>query len=135
GSFRRDLMYRLNAFTLNIPPLRERVSELEPLLRAFSIQASKDAGLPRATFSQDALLCLRRYAWPGNIRELKNVVTRAVLLAAGGEVRPEHLPPEVLSGGRSSAGDPLPMSPSAAEPAWRPPSSETGGLAADQHKA
>ncbi|HSS01707.1 MAG TPA: sigma 54-interacting transcriptional regulator [Kofleriaceae bacterium] len=89
GAFRRDLFFRLNGVTIQIPPLRERVAELEPLARAFiRARAPSDA---RPDLSPDALDRLRAYRWPGNIRELKNVIERAVLLCGNGPILPEHL--------------------------------------------
>ncbi|MBZ0231142.1 MAG: sigma 54-interacting transcriptional regulator [Deltaproteobacteria bacterium] len=87
GTFRRDLFYRLAGITLNIPPLRERVQQLEPLAARFARAATgRDAALSAA-----ALTRLRSHSWPGNVRELKNVVERAALLAAGGAIQPEHI--------------------------------------------
>ncbi|MGH2898067.1 MAG: sigma-54 interaction domain-containing protein, partial [Solirubrobacteraceae bacterium] len=89
GAFRRDLFFRLNGVTIQIPPLRERLAELEPLARAF-IRA-KAPGDARPELSFEALDRLRTYRWPGNIRELKNVIERAVLLCGNGPILPEHL--------------------------------------------
>ena len=93
GGFRRDLYYRLNAVTLVIPPLRERLSDLEALAVAFVARA-RPARPPELT--QEALELMKRYSWPGNVRELKNVIERAVLLSGGGPIRPEHLPLEKM---------------------------------------
>jgi two-component system response regulator AtoC len=92
GAFRQDLYFRLNGVSLVIPPLRERVGEIEGLATAFIPVAAKEAGRssePR--LSREALRMLQRYSWPGNIRELRNVIQRAVLLC-GNEITPEHLP-------------------------------------------
>jgi two-component system, NtrC family, response regulator AtoC len=89
GSFRSDLYFRLNAFTILVPPLRERPTEIEPLARAFIRRASQRGGL-RPVLTPDAIDALRVYAWPGNVRELKNAVERAALLCAGGAITPEH---------------------------------------------
>jgi len=95
--FRHDLMYRLNGITLTIPPLRERTDEIETLAETFVEAACADSGragtLPLAA---DALARLHRYRWPGNIRELKNMMERAVALCDGPEIRPEHLPLEKM---------------------------------------
>jgi len=87
GTFRRDLFYRLAGITLNIPPLRERLQQVEPLAARFARAATgKDASISAAALGR-----LRAHAWPGNVRELKNVVERAALLAAGGTIQPEHI--------------------------------------------
>jgi DNA-binding NtrC family response regulator len=90
-AFREDLYFRLNGFALEIPPLRERVDEIEPLARHFLDQACRQQGR-QAALSDDALAWLQRYPWPGNIRELRNVVERALLLCTGDVITREHLP-------------------------------------------
>jgi DNA-binding NtrC family response regulator len=99
GAFRRDLLYRLNGFTITIPPLRERVEEIEPLAVRFAERVSEELGRDPPSIAEDALEILERYRWPGNIRELKNVVERAVLLLSPGEdqIGAKHLPSEKLS--------------------------------------
>jgi two-component system, NtrC family, response regulator AtoC len=93
GTFRRDLYFRLNSVTIVIPPLRERIGELEPLANAFAARTvPKNGVLP--VFTREALELMRSYSWPGNVRELKSVVERAVLLCGDGPIRPEHLPCE-----------------------------------------
>jgi two-component system response regulator AtoC len=93
GAFRQDLYFRLCGVTVQIPPLRERTSEIEPLARMFASEGEERGA---ADFSEEALELLRRYAWPGNIRELRNVVLRAVMLSDGGRILPEHLPVEKM---------------------------------------
>ena len=81
GAFREDLLYRLNGVTLHIPPLRQRRSELDPLCKTFIDQAAADLALPSSpTMSDEARELIHDYPWPGNIRELRNVIERAVLL-------------------------------------------------------
>jgi two-component system response regulator AtoC len=92
GTFRRDLYHRLNGITLQIPPLRERASEIEPLADLYLSRAGADP----ARLGLAARAALRGYAWPGNVRELRYVMDRAALLAAGGDITPDHLPPELL---------------------------------------
>ncbi len=100
GGFRSDLFFRLNGVSLMIPPLRERVAEIEPLARSFVVEVAKESGRIRVPkLTEAALALLKAYAWPGNIRELRNVMERAVLLAAGDEIRPEHLPVDKMTGG------------------------------------
>ncbi len=89
GRFRRDLFHRLDVFQLRVPPLRERVEDIAPL----SLLFLNDSGL---TLSREALAILEDYAWPGNIRELRNVLLRAALFASGREIRPGDLPLETL---------------------------------------
>jgi two-component system response regulator AtoC len=93
--FRQDLYFRLNGITLDIPPLRERVEEIEGLARGFLLEACRrQKRLDTPRFGTEALDLLKQYAWPGNVRELRNVVERAVLLCAGSAIRAEHLPAE-----------------------------------------
>jgi len=95
GSFRDDLYYRLNVFPIVIPPLRERPEDIMPLAERF-LKVGKDKhGGKAERFSPEAAQALRAHAWPGNVRELEHAVERAVILAPGGEVRAEDLPPEV----------------------------------------
>jgi len=97
GRFRQDLLYRLNGVTLLVPPLRDRGEEIEPMARAFVEQASAALGSPsHPEISAEAMALLESYGWPGNIRELKNVIERAVLLA-GDIIEPAHLPLDKLT--------------------------------------
>lgn len=91
GKYRDDLLYRLNGVTLRIPPLREREEEIEAMARVFVDEAAAALGRPSPSLSTEALALLRSHPWPGNIRELRNVVERAVLLADE-VIRSEHLP-------------------------------------------
>jgi DNA-binding NtrC family response regulator len=99
GGFRRDLYYRINGVTLAIPPLRERRSEIAGLARAFALRARGSVPL---VFGVDAIAAIERHTWPGNIRELRNTVERAVLLSSGGSVRASHLALEPTSKRRDS---------------------------------
>ena len=83
GSFRSDLYYRLNIFPLSVPPLRERKEDIPVLVDHFLVQFSQKLGKKLERFSEDSLEQLLVYAWPGNIRELMNVVERAAILATG----------------------------------------------------
>src|SRR5258706_6595440 len=83
GKFRRDLFYRLNVFPLSVPALRERVSDL-PLLVTFFVQkCAKKLGKHVSSVSEEAMRRLTNYSWPGNIRELQNIIERAVILSPG----------------------------------------------------
>jgi transcriptional regulator with GAF, ATPase, and Fis domain len=81
GHFREDLYYRLNVFPIHVPPLRERVEDIPPLVWRFVEQFSRAFGKPIETMPAENLAALKRYAWPGNIRELRNVVERAMIVA------------------------------------------------------
>jgi len=91
GRFREDLFYRIAAATLRVPPLRARVAEIGPLARVFVERASEELGVATPELSDDALAMLQRHSWPGNIRELRNVAERAVLLCGGSTIQPGHL--------------------------------------------
>src|SRR5207249_11125752 len=83
GTFRQDLFYRLNVFPIQIPSLRERVDDI-PLLVAYLIERyAKKAGKKIRSIAKKTLAVLQAYAWPGNIRELQNVIERAVILCEG----------------------------------------------------
>ncbi|MBA3322761.1 MAG: sigma-54-dependent Fis family transcriptional regulator [Pyrinomonadaceae bacterium] len=93
GRFRQDLLYRLNAVTLHLPPLRERREDIRPLVTRFAERVVRP-GVPPVSFSPEALELLENYSWPGNIRELENAVARAAALSDH-IVRPQHLPERV----------------------------------------
>jgi DNA-binding NtrC family response regulator len=97
GTFRQDLFFRLNGVALIIPPLRERVGEIAGLAAAFAEQVARAQRIAVPRIAADTLAVLERYAWPGNIRELKNAMERAVLLCGGDTIRPEHLPLEKMT--------------------------------------
>ena len=82
GAFRSDLYYRLKVLSLHIPPLRERLDDLEPLFEYFAALTARRYGMPAPALSPGLLETVRRYEWPGNVRELAHVVERAVLLGA-----------------------------------------------------
>jgi two-component system response regulator AtoC len=96
GAFRQDLYFRLNGITLTIPPLRVRVGEIRQLADTFVRQICRDLGRPPPIVPSPIIALLESYAWPGNIRELKNMVERAVLLCAGPVIGQEHLPLDKL---------------------------------------
>lgn len=100
GRFRQDLMYRLNAVTINLPPLRDRAEDI-PLLAEFFAERIRPAEAAPVSFSPAALEILENYNWQGNIRELENAVLHAVSLADD-VIYPEHLPTRILT---SSATD------------------------------
>ncbi len=91
GQFRDDLYYRINVVELVVPPLGERREDILPLAKHFG---SEFAGSP-IRFSPQAVNCLLAYAWPGNVRQLRNAIQRACLLSRGDVIMPEHLPPPI----------------------------------------
>jgi transcriptional regulator with GAF, ATPase, and Fis domain len=92
GEFREDLFYRFNAFTITLPPLRERVEDVPVLAYHFLRKAQAKVNKKVERISAEALDLLKRYAWPGNLRELENIIERAVVLATERSIEPEHLP-------------------------------------------
>ena len=112
GTFRQDLYYRLARFTVRTPPLRERREDIpllaEHFLRIFAFEMSR---VP-ATLSDAAVQTLRAYDFPGNVRELKNVIERALIDCAGREIQPEHLS---LPTKLPIVGSPIPVTPSVDE--------------------
>jgi DNA-binding NtrC family response regulator len=97
GRFREDLYYRLAVVVVQLPALRERGDDVDLLALRFLEHFASEHGRPVRELSSEAAERLRAYAWPGNVRQLRNVMERAVLVADGGALRAEHLPPEVLS--------------------------------------
>ncbi|MGB8294711.1 MAG: sigma 54-interacting transcriptional regulator [Polyangia bacterium] len=124
GGFRSDLYFRLNGLTLAIPPLRDRPVEIEPFGRRFASEMARDLGRSAPEISAEALILLRSYAWPGNIRELRNVIHRAVLLCRSGPViTPDHLPRELME---ATFAAPTPAVPYGQTPLVDLSSSQTG---------
>ena len=97
GRFREDLLYRLNVIEVVIPPLRERVEDLERLARHFVAFFARAAGCPTPTLSPQALDALRDYAWPGNVRELRNAIERAVILWPSHVIEPAAFPERIAA--------------------------------------
>jgi len=94
GKFRQDLFYRLGAFSILIPPLRERKADIPLLAQYFAENASAATGAPKSIASE-AMQILVRHDWPGNVRELENVVERAIILSEGDVILPDHLPQDI----------------------------------------
>ncbi len=103
GRFRDDLFYRLNVLPIRVPPLRERVEDVPELALHFLRHYAKRAGKAVATLDDDALVLLKAYPWPGNIRQLENVIERAVVIADGAAITPAELPPELQQFGADAA--------------------------------
>ncbi len=92
GRFRSDLYYRLNVFPIHLPPLRERLEDIEPLANAFIAKFSKNIGKKVTGISAKVVKELKSYDWPGNVRELEHQVERAILLSEDATIREVHLP-------------------------------------------
>lgn len=108
GTFREDLLYRLNVITLELPPLREHPEDILDLAQRFLFRFAQSYRRQAREFSREARDFLLRYSWPGNVRELQNVIERATILAKGETVRLEDLgvaPVDAANGGRLRAGD------------------------------
>ncbi len=121
ATFRQDLYYRLNGISITIPPLRERRREIIPLGLRFVETAARQLGRAAPTLTEEASELLLHYRWPGNIRELKNVIGRAVVLAEG-IITPEHLPDFIR---RATASQPPP---SGRQPGVADAEPDSGGL-------
>jgi DNA-binding NtrC family response regulator len=96
GRLREDLFYRLNTFTLAIPPLRDRTEDIPELAQLFLQRFCTKMNKPIMTIQSEAYDALLRYPWPGNVRQLQNVIERAVVLTQGSLITPRNLPQEVL---------------------------------------
>jgi DNA-binding NtrC family response regulator len=92
GRFRQDLFYRINVINVELPPLRERISDIPLLAQHFLQQTCEDTGKRCTGFTEEAIAAMQRYNWPGNVRELQNIVERAVLLGRGPQIYVEDLP-------------------------------------------
>ncbi len=122
GRFREDLYYRLNIFTITLPPLREREADIIPLSLAFLDDLAAQLARPAAGLSREARPALLAYPWPGNVRELRNVLERASILADGGLITTDHL---MLPAAPAVAGN----SPSPSPPAATSGADASGTLA------
>ena len=105
GEFREDLFFRLNVISLTLPPLRERPDDLPALAKFFLNRHARDAKRPGMMFSPAAMEAMSRYRWPGNIRELENVVARSVVLNQSDTIEPDMLSLDAI--GHSSTGERL----------------------------
>jgi len=103
GRFRDDLLYRLRVLTIKLPPLRRRPEDIPMLCQSFIRSINREFAFEIKGVADDALRVLQEYEWPGNLRELKNVLAQATVTAASGHIQLEHLPSHV--GGTHSASD------------------------------
>jgi DNA-binding NtrC family response regulator len=118
GKFRQDLYYRLNVLALHLPPLRDRIQDIGPLARGLAARFADKFRKGLFGISREALALLESFPWPGNVRQLENVMQQAVLASAGAELLPQHLPPLVREGRAGRPGT----------------ESEVGQLAADRDR-
>src|ERR1039458_9986410 len=92
GTFREDLFYRINTFSITLPPLRERIEDIPFLAEYFLLRARAKVNKKVDSIAPPALALLKNYSWPGNLRELENIIERAVVLTSSSVVEAEHLP-------------------------------------------
>jgi DNA-binding NtrC family response regulator len=97
GRFRQDLYYRINVINIELPSLRDRISDIPLLAEHFLRQVCDESGKKVRSFSAEALAALQRFRWPGNVRELQNVIERAVLLGKNAVIGLEDLPSHFLA--------------------------------------
>jgi two-component system, NtrC family, response regulator HupR/HoxA len=107
GLFREDLYYRIAGVTITVPPLRERVADIVPIARQTVHDVAAELGHPGASLPDDTLACLLAYPWPGNIRELRNEIARALALHEGQALNPAAFSSRVLQGRAAGAADDL----------------------------
>ena len=95
GQFREDLFYRLNVIPIQVPPLRDRPEDVMPLAHHFADMLAREMRIAPRHISEEVQLSLEHYSWPGNARELRNVIERALLLEDGDAIDLDHLPAEI----------------------------------------
>ncbi len=105
GTFREDLYFRLGAFVITVPPLRERREDIPALVYDFVRRAAARVKKDVETVSAEAMTALMSYGWPGNVRELEHAIERAVIVARGASIRVRELPPEVSQKARQRTPD------------------------------
>jgi DNA-binding NtrC family response regulator len=105
GTFREDLYFRLGAFIITVPPLRDRREDIPPLVHEFVTRAAARVKRDVKNVSADAMTALMRYRWPGNVRELEHAIERAVIVAQGTTIQVRELPPEISQKVRRRSSD------------------------------
>jgi DNA-binding NtrC family response regulator len=105
GTFREDLYFRLGAFVITVPPLRERREDIPLLVHDFVRRAAQRVKKDVQAVSADTMTALMNYSWPGNVRELEHAIERAVIVARGDTIRPRELPPEISQKARQRLSD------------------------------
>jgi len=106
GRFREDLYFRISAFVIPVPPLRDRRGEIPMLAAQFARELATELGYASGSVTEEALAILSAHDWPGNVRELRNVIERAVVMSGSGKIEPDHLPDRVRE--RASRGGAAP---------------------------
>jgi two-component system, NtrC family, response regulator HydG len=109
GKFRADLYFRLNVMSFHLPPLRERISDIEPLARGMAVRFARKFNKELYDIHPEAMAALESFAWPGNLRQLENVVQHAVLMAIGPELLLRHLPAAVQEAADASPFEEEPL--------------------------
>ncbi|WP_437479017.1 sigma 54-interacting transcriptional regulator [Sorangium sp. So ce1014] len=109
GQFRGDLIFRLNTIELEMRPLRERSDEIEAFVERFLKRANNDNGRSVRGIAPEAMALLRAYSWPGNVRDLRNAIDHAVVLAEGDQIQLEDLPPRLLANALPAGAEGAPM--------------------------
>ena len=105
GTFREDLYFRLGAFVISVPPMRERRGDIPLLVHDFVRRAARRVNKEVQSVSAEAMTALMNYSWPGNVRELEHAIERAVIVARGETIRPRELPPEISEKPRPHLSD------------------------------
>ena len=119
GHFRRDLYHRISVTSIRVPPLRERGSDIELLADHFNHRLAQRHGLAPRKFSPDVIAMLRAYSWPGNVREMRNVIESLLLTSSDDLVQCDELPEEVLTAAGTGAGAASPSAATSLEEAER----------------
>jgi DNA-binding NtrC family response regulator len=113
GRFRSDLFYRINVVNIELPPLRDRLTDIPLLAEYFLQKSAHQCGKKQLSFTESALQCMQRYRWPGNVRELENCIERAVVLSRGTQIDKGDLPPNIV---RAAESDVMLFSPDRGRP-------------------
>lgn len=108
NKFRDDLFYRLDVLSITVPPLRDRKEDIEELSNHFAKRASVEMKVPFAGFEEESIKMLKEYDYPGNIRELQNFIIRAVLIAKGNLIKPEHLMNQSINSKKNEISSKIP---------------------------
>ncbi|HQH13537.1 MAG TPA: sigma 54-interacting transcriptional regulator, partial [Candidatus Sumerlaeota bacterium] len=95
GVFREDLFYRLNVIQITVPPLRERIEDIPILANHFLKEFAEEYNKPNLVMPAQTIAQLQNFSWPGNVRQLRNVIEGLVVMATGNEIAPAHLPEEI----------------------------------------
>ena len=123
GQLREDLLYRINVVKIALPPLRERIQDVRLLADTFLAESAADHNKPFERFTEEAMKELMSYTWPGNVRQLKNVVQEAVVLNRGTEIEIAMLPTDIREsveqGERKKMDVTAPFSPACISPLWQ----------------